>query len=106
MLAVSTKLKPEVREKLTSFVLDTLSHLPEEQKNIFIWKHYHGWSNERIARTLRCNISEVEQTLRVIQSRLNRQAGTLLVEEEIDSCGEHLSRSHMPSEKDASYRLM
>ena len=34
---------------MTFSILETLSHLPENQKKIFIWKHYCGWPVEKIA---------------------------------------------------------
>jgi DNA-directed RNA polymerase specialized sigma24 family protein len=78
MIAVRKMMQPEVREKVTFSILETLSHLPENQKKIFIWKHYCGWPVEKIAGILKCSITEVEGTLRSTSLVLSRKAGALL----------------------------
>lgn len=78
MFAVRKVMQPEIREKMTSSILEMLSHLPEQQKNIFVWKHYYGWSIERIAGMLKCSITEVDNTLRSINAMLSRKVGPLL----------------------------
>ena len=43
MIAVRRLLvQPDVREKVTRSILETLSDLPDNQKKMFIWKHYRG----------------------------------------------------------------
>jgi len=78
MIAVRKLMQPEVREKMTAAILDTLSQLPETEKKMFVWKHYCGWPVERIAGVLKCSITEVDRTLRTINALLSQQAGTLL----------------------------
>ena len=78
MIAVRKLMQPEIREKMTVSILDTLSRLPETEKKMFVWKHYCGWPVERIAEALKCSITEVDRTLRAINSLLSQQAGTLL----------------------------
>ena len=78
MIAVRKPMQPEVREKMTASILDTLAQLPETEKNVFIWKHYCGWPVEKIAGVLKCSITEVDRTLRTINALLSQQAGRLL----------------------------
>ena len=78
MIAVRKLMQPEIREKMTVSILDTLSQLPETDKKIFVWKHYCGWPVEKIAGALKCSIAEVDRTLRTINALLSQQAGTLL----------------------------
>jgi DNA-directed RNA polymerase specialized sigma24 family protein len=78
MIAVRNFMQPEVREKMTVSILNTLSRLPETEKNIFIWKHYSGWPVERIASVLNCSTTEVDRTLRTVNALLSQQAETLL----------------------------
>ena len=78
MIAVRKLMQPEIREKMTASILDTLSRLPETEKKMFIWKHYCGWTVERIAGVLKCSITEVDRTLRTINALLSQQAGNLL----------------------------
>ena len=78
MIAVRKLMQPEIREKMTVSILDTLSQLPETQKKMFVWKHYCGWPVERIAGALKCSITEVDRTLRAVNSLLSQQAGRLL----------------------------
>jgi DNA-directed RNA polymerase specialized sigma24 family protein len=78
MIAVRKPMQPEIREKMTASILETLSRLPETEKNVFVWKHYCGWPVERIAGVLKCSIAEVDRTLRTINALLSQQAGTLL----------------------------
>ncbi|MCI0418683.1 MAG: hypothetical protein L0387_02100 [Acidobacteria bacterium] len=78
MIAARKLMQPEVREKMTASILETLSQLPETEKKMFIWKHYCGWPVERIAGVLKCSIAEVDRTLRTINAMLSQQAGRLL----------------------------
>lgn len=78
MIAVRKLIQPEIREKVTSSILETLSDLPENQKMMFIWKHYCGWSMKEIADVSKCSITDVEYTLRAINSMLSQKAGVLL----------------------------
>jgi len=78
MIAVRKLMQPEIREKVTVSILDTLSQLPETEKKMFVWKHYCGWPVEKIAGALKCSIAEVDRTLRTINALVYRQAGTLL----------------------------
>jgi DNA-directed RNA polymerase specialized sigma24 family protein len=78
MIVARKLMQPEVRERMTSSILETLSHLPENQKKIFIWKHYCGWSVQKPADILKCSITEVENTLRAIHLVLSQKAGALL----------------------------
>ena len=78
MIAVRKLMQPDVREKMTASILDTLSQLPEAEKKMFVWKHYCGWPVEKIAGALKCSITEVDRTLRTINALLSQQAGTLL----------------------------
>ena len=78
MIAVRKLMQPDVREKMTASILETLSRLPETEKNMFVWKHYCGWPVEKIAGALKCSIAEVDRTLRTVNALLSQQAGTLL----------------------------
>ena len=70
--------QPDVREKVTRSILETLSDLPDNQKKMFIWKHYRGWSAEKIAAKLQCSLSEVESGLGSINLAITAKAGSLL----------------------------
>jgi len=70
--------KADLRERMTSSILELLAHLPETHKKMFIWKHYHGWHVEKIAERLRCNRAEVERVLQQINLNLLQKAGSLL----------------------------
>ena len=70
--------KADLREKMTSSILELLAHLPETHKKMFVWKHYHGWQVEKIADRLRCSRADVEGILRQINSNLLQRAGSLL----------------------------
>ena len=78
MIAVRKLMQPEIREKMTVSILDTLSQLPETEKKVFVWKHYCGWPVEKIAGVLKCSISEVDRTLRSVNALLSQHAGSLL----------------------------
>ena len=78
MIAVRKLMQPEIREKVTVSILDTLSQLPETEKKMFVWKHYCGWPVEKIAGALKCSIAEVDRTLRTINALVYQQAETLL----------------------------
>jgi DNA-directed RNA polymerase specialized sigma24 family protein len=71
--------KLDFREKMTQSILDTLAHLPEAHKQIFVWKHYYGLAVENIAKNLNCAHSDVEGILRQIDSTLTRRANTLRI---------------------------
>ena len=58
-----------------------LQHLPETQRNIFVWNHYRGYPPKLIAEILRCNPSEIEVTLDVIIALLYQRTRTLLEED-------------------------
>jgi DNA-directed RNA polymerase specialized sigma24 family protein len=70
--------KADLRERMTSSILELLAHLPETHKKMFVWKHYHGWQVEKIAERLRCSGTDVEGILRQINLRLLQEAGSLL----------------------------
>ena len=70
--------KADLRESMTSSILELLAHLPETHKKMFIWKHYHGWQVEKIAEKLRCSGSDVEGILQQINLSLRRRAESLL----------------------------
>ncbi len=70
--------RPEIRKLITASVITFLAHLPETQRNMFIWKHYHGIAEKEIAGLLKCSKTEVDNTLRQINSALMKQAGTVL----------------------------
>jgi DNA-directed RNA polymerase specialized sigma24 family protein len=70
--------RADLRERMTSSILELLAHLPETHKKMFVWKHYHGWPVETIAERLRCNRADVEGILRQINSNLLERAGSLL----------------------------
>lgn len=78
MIAFRKPVPPEIREKMTVSILETLSHLPEKQKKIFVWKHYCGWPIEKIAEMLKCSISEVDHALQSVQLLLSKKAGSFL----------------------------
>ena len=78
MIAVRNLMRPEVRQKMTASILDTLARLPDTEKQIFIWKHYCGWPVEKIAGTLKCSVTEVDSTLRATNTLLSEQVGTML----------------------------
>jgi DNA-directed RNA polymerase specialized sigma24 family protein len=70
--------KADLRESMTSSILELLAHLPETHKKMFIWKHYHGWHVEKIAEKLRCSRSDVEGILQQINVSLLRKAESIL----------------------------
>jgi DNA-directed RNA polymerase specialized sigma24 family protein len=78
MTHVEKLAQPELRERLTSSILELLAHLPEAHKKMFIWKHYHGWKEDRIAEYMKCNKVEVESILRQIHSALFRRTEALI----------------------------
>jgi len=61
---------PEFRERVTGAILEMLAHLPEIDRNIFIWKHYRGYHVKQIAEILRCSPPEIEATLGAVNSIL------------------------------------
>jgi DNA-directed RNA polymerase specialized sigma24 family protein len=78
MIAARKLMQPEIRERMTTSILEALSRLPETEKNMFIWKHYCGWPVEKIAGTLKCNTAEVDRTLGTINTIISQRAGALL----------------------------
>ncbi|MEW5976015.1 MAG: sigma-70 region 4 domain-containing protein [Acidobacteriota bacterium] len=78
MFAVRKMLQPELRERLSVLIVEMLNHLPEKQKNAFIWKHYLGWKEDQIALNLKCSRAEVESMLHQLNSMLFREAGAIL----------------------------
>jgi DNA-directed RNA polymerase specialized sigma24 family protein len=70
--------QPELREKVTSTILEMLAHLPEAHKKMFVWKHYCGWQEQQIADNLRCSKADVENTLRQINLTLFQKTGDVL----------------------------
>lgn len=78
MFAARKPMQPEIRDKMTASILETLSRLPETEKNMFIWKHYWGWPVDKIAGALKCSIAEVDRTLRTVNSIIAQRAGALL----------------------------
>jgi DNA-directed RNA polymerase specialized sigma subunit, sigma24 homolog len=79
MAAVDKVARVDLREKMTSSILEVLAHLPEAHKKIFIWKHYHGWQTEKIAARLSCNSADVEGILQQIDLNLLHRAGSLVL---------------------------
>jgi DNA-directed RNA polymerase specialized sigma24 family protein len=78
MIGIKKLAQPELREQVTSSILEMLAHLPEAHKKMFIWKHYHGWPVDKIAEDLKCNKTDVEGILRQINSSLFQKTGALL----------------------------
>jgi len=78
MARVDRLARGDLREKMTSSILEILAHLPEAHKKIFVWKHYHGWQTEKIAEKLRCNRADVEGILQQIDMNLLHRAGSLV----------------------------
>ncbi|MEW5974750.1 MAG: sigma-70 region 4 domain-containing protein [Acidobacteriota bacterium] len=78
MFAVRKMLQPELRERVSVLIVEMLNHLPEKQKNAFIWKHYLGWGEDQIASNLKCSRAEVESMLYQLNSTLFREAGAIL----------------------------
>ena len=78
MTTVEKLEQPELRERLTSSILELLAHLPEAHKKMFVWKHYHGWKEDRIAEHMKCNRADVERILHQIHSALFRRTEALI----------------------------
>lgn len=78
MAKLDRLVKADLRERMTSSILELLAHLPETHKKMFVWKHYHGWQVETIAERLRCSRADVEGILRQINLSLLQKAGSLL----------------------------
>ncbi|PYV39364.1 MAG: hypothetical protein DMG06_23340 [Acidobacteria bacterium] len=78
MTATKKLAQPELREQVTSSILEMLALLPEAHKKMFICKHYHGWPLDKIAEDLKCNRADVEAILRQINSSLFQKTGALL----------------------------
>src|SRR5262245_59513211 len=71
---------PEIREKMTSSILHLLASLPETHRNIFVWKHYHGWPESQIASRLGWSSADVENTLYEISRTVMQRAEAILLE--------------------------
>jgi hypothetical protein len=80
MIAFHNFKSQEFREQATQIILETLAHLPETQKNIFVWNHYRGWSVEQIAETLHRTSPEIEAALDAISSTLYQRTRGLLAQ--------------------------
>jgi sigma-70-like protein len=78
MIAAHCFRQAEFREQLTEVIIQLLAHLPEAQRNIFIWNRYRGYPLERIADMLGRDLSEVETIVTRINSILYQRAGALL----------------------------
>ncbi|PYV45655.1 MAG: hypothetical protein DMG06_01530 [Acidobacteria bacterium] len=76
--------QPEIREKVTSSILQLLAILPEGHKNIFIWKHYYGWPEIQIASRLGCSAPDVENTLHEISRTLSQRTEAILLNESVN----------------------
>ena len=70
MIAFHSLKHAEFREEATLVILETLAHLPETQRNIFVWNHYRGCSVNQIAEMLDWKSSEIEAMLDGISSTL------------------------------------
>jgi DNA-directed RNA polymerase specialized sigma24 family protein len=81
MSNVNKLAQPEIREKVASSILHLLAILPEAHKNMFIWKHYHGWPEAEIASRLGCSASDVENTLLEIRRLLVQRTQAVLLGE-------------------------
>ena len=55
---------PETRKRLVWLIEDFLTDLTQEQKKVFVGKHYCGWQKPKIAGNLRCSQADVERMLR------------------------------------------
>jgi DNA-directed RNA polymerase specialized sigma24 family protein len=81
MSAVHHFKQPEFRERVTEAILETLAAWPETHRNIFVWKHYRGYSPKQIAEILRWSCSDVEATLDAMNSVLYQRTRSLLAED-------------------------
>jgi DNA-directed RNA polymerase specialized sigma24 family protein len=68
----------EAREKVTRVILDFLEQLPEQQRKMFVWRHYQGIEVGRIAENMHCSDSDVEGVLRQVAAALAFQTGQLM----------------------------
>jgi hypothetical protein len=68
------------REKVTEVILETLAHLPETHRNIFVWNHYRGCSVKQIAEILDWKSPEIEAALDAISSTLYQRTWGLLAQ--------------------------
>jgi sigma-70-like protein len=80
MITVHNFRHSEFRKRVTEAILEMLTHLPETQRNIFVWNHYCGYQPKEIAEILKSSPSEVEATLDAINAILYQRAGSLLKE--------------------------
>jgi len=82
----------EFREQATFVILETLAHLPETQRNIFVWNHYRGCSVNQITERLDWKSSEIEAMLDGISSTLYQRTRRLRSK---SSGGEHARRTEI-----------
>ena len=92
MIAFHNLNQAEFREEATLVILETLAHLPETQRNIFVWNHYRGCSVNQIARRLDSKSSEIEAMLDGISSTLYQRTRRLRSQ---SSAGEHARRTEI-----------
>jgi DNA-directed RNA polymerase specialized sigma24 family protein len=78
MIGANKLSQPEIREKVTSSILELLALLPEAHRDIFVWKHYYGWPEPQIATRLGCSTSDVEDTLDEIRRCLFQKTEAIL----------------------------
>jgi hypothetical protein len=67
-----------LRERVTEAIMEMLSHLPETDRNIFVWNHYRSYPPKQIAEILKCSLFEVEVTLDGINAKLYQRARSLV----------------------------
>jgi sigma-70-like protein len=78
MIALHNLKSAEFREQAAQIILETLAHLPETYRNIFVWNHYQGRSVSQIAEMLDWKSPEIEAALDAIGSTLyQRTRGSL-----------------------------
>jgi hypothetical protein len=80
MIAFHNFKSAEFREKVTEVILETLAHLPETHRNIFVWNHYRGRSVNQIAEMVDWGSPEIEAALDAISSTLCQRTRWLLAQ--------------------------
>jgi hypothetical protein len=81
MIALHHFKHAEFRERVVRAILEMLTHLPETQRNIFVWNHYRGYPPEQISAIVKSSPSEVEAMLDEINSILCQRTHSLLDED-------------------------
>ena len=71
----------EFRERVIDAILGMLEHLPETDRNIFVWSHYRGYQAGQIAEILGWRSATVEAALGGVNSMLYQKALALLAED-------------------------